>query len=69
MPCNSGYGAPDGLLEVFRDPPVILFLEVADSNYSSTGTDGEFGLGWRPAHKSSRAVDSKEYKGWLITGR
>lgn len=36
--CN---GAANRLLQVLGDPPVILLLEVTDSNHSSTGADGK----------------------------
>lgn len=36
--CNS---TANRLLDVLRDPPVVLLLEVADCNHSSAGADGE----------------------------
>lgn len=55
--CNS---AANRLLEVLRDPPVVLLLEVADCNHSSAGADGELLLRWRPAHKCRGTVDSEK---------
>ena len=45
MPRDSRDGASDRLLDVFRDPPVILLLKVTDCNDSSSRSDGELFFG------------------------
>lgn len=69
VPCYRGDGAPDGLLEMLGNPPVILFLEVADGDHTVTGADGELGLGGRPTDEGSSSVDSKQDKRWLVALR
>lgn len=69
VPGYSSDRTADRLLDMLRDPPVVLFLEIADSNDSGTGSHGKLRLGRRPAHKSCSAVYSEEDESWLITGR
>lgn len=66
MPGNGGDGAADGLLDVLGDPPVVLFLEVADSDNTSAGSDGEFGLGRRPADECSSTVNTEKNEGRFV---
>lgn len=41
VPSQGSNGASNRLLEVLRDPPVVLLLEVADRDQASSRTDGE----------------------------
>ena len=50
------------------DPPVVLLLEVADSDQASAGTYGELSLGGRPADEGGGAVDAEQDEGGLPTG-
>ena len=65
VPCESCDGAADRLLEVLRDPPVVLLFEVTNSDHSGAGADGEFLLRGRPAHKGRSTIDSEEDEGGL----
>ena len=69
MPGNTGDGAADRLLQVLGHPPVVLLLEVADSNDPVTGSDGKLVLGGRPAHESGGSADSKKDESWFIAFR
>ena len=60
--------AANRLLEVLRDPPVVLLLEVADCNHASAGADGELLLRWRPAHEGCGTVDSEKHQGRFPSG-
>lgn len=60
--------AADRLLQVLRDPPVVLLLEVTDSNHSSTGTDGKLLFRRRPAHKGCSAINSEKDQSGLPAG-
>ena len=44
MPIKAGHSWPDWLFNVFWNPPVILFLKVAHTNQTSTGTNGKLVL-------------------------
>lgn len=68
MPSDACDGASDGLLEMFRHPPVVLFLEIANGNDTVTGADGELGFGRGPAHKGRSSADSQENQSRLISG-
>jgi len=63
VPGDTGYGRSDGLLDVFGDPPVVLFLEVTDRNEAGARTDCELGLGRCPADARGSAVDAQEDEG------
>jgi hypothetical protein len=65
VPGQGGDCAPDGLLQMLRNPPIVLFLEVADRNHSSPGSDGKLLLGRRPSHKRRGPVDSEKDQSWL----
>lgn len=67
VPRDSCDGTPNRLLDMFRDPPVILLLEIADSDYPGAGSYCEFRLRWRPADEGGGAVDSKKNKSRFIT--
>lgn len=67
MPADGGDGAPDGLLEMLGDPPVVLFFKVADGDDPVAGANGKLGLGRRPAHKCGGPSNSEKYQGGLIT--
>lgn len=45
VPRESGDGTADRLLQVLRDPPVILLLKVADGDHAGSRADGELLLG------------------------
>lgn len=68
VPVDRGDGAADGLLQVLRDPPVVLLLEVADGDDAVAGADGELGLGGRPADKGGGPGDAEEDEGRLVSG-
>lgn len=68
MPCQGCNGAANGLLQVLRDPPVVLLLEVADGNYTSARANSEFLLRRRPAHECCCSVDSEKDQGRLPSG-
>jgi len=65
VPGEGSDGASDWLLKVLGDPPVVLFFEVADSDYAGAGADGEFALRGRPADKGGSAVDAEKDKSRL----
>lgn len=67
VPRDRGDCATDGLLEMLGHPPVVLLLEVADSDGAGAATDCEFGLRGGPAHAGCRAVYAEEDKGRLPT--
>jgi hypothetical protein len=69
VPGYTGDGTADRLLQVLGNPPIVLLLEVADSNDPVTGSDGELVLGRRPAHESSGSADSKKDESWLVAFR
>lgn len=58
VPCKSGDGTPNGLLQVLRNPPIVLLLEVADGDDTGSRADGEFLLRGRPPHECGGTVDS-----------
>lgn len=60
VPGDAGDSAAKRLLQVLRDPPVVLFLKVTDSGNPSTTTDGKFRLVGRPTHTCSGSVDTEE---------
>lgn len=62
--CNS---APDWLLEMLRDPPVVLLFEVADGDEAGARANGEFRLGGSPTDAGGGAIDAEEYKRRLPT--
>lgn len=45
VPSNAGDGTADRLLQVFRNPPVVFLLKVANGNDAVTGAHGKLGLG------------------------
>jgi hypothetical protein len=65
VPSQGCDGATDRLLQVLRDPPVVLLLKVTDSDHSSTGADSELLLRGRPAHECCSTVDSEKDEGGL----
>lgn len=58
MPCQCGDCTANGLLQVLRHPPVILFFKIADGDQPRTGSNSELLLGGRPSNKRSCAVDT-----------
>lgn len=60
MPCQCSNSTPDGLLQVLRDPPVVLLFEVANGDQASSGTDGEFLLRGGPSDKGCSTVDTEK---------
>ena len=60
VPCQCSNGTPDGLLQVLRDPPVVLLFEVANGDHTSPGTDGEFLLRGGPSDKGCGTVDAEK---------
>lgn len=69
VPSDRRDCAANGLFEMFGDPPVILFLKIADSDDTSTRADSELLFRRRPANERRRAVDAKKNKSWLPTRR
>lgn len=69
VPCQGCNSTANRLLDVLRDPPVVLLLEVADGNHSSAGADGELLLRWGPAHKGCGTVDSEKDQSRFPSGR
>jgi hypothetical protein len=65
VPGEGGDGTADGLLQVLGDPPVILLLEIADSDHAGSRADRELLLGRRPSDKGSGTVDSEQDEGRL----
>jgi hypothetical protein len=63
MPCQRGDRAADGLLQVFRHPPVVFLFEVAHGDDAGAGPDGEFLLRGGPADEGGGAVDAQEDEG------
>ncbi len=66
MPAHGSDGTPNGLLQVLRDPPVVLLFEVANGDDPVTGADSELGLGRGPTNKGSRSGDSEKNQRRLI---
>jgi hypothetical protein len=60
VPGDAGDSAAKRLLQVLRDPPVVLFLKVTDSSNSCTATDSELCLVGGPTHTCSGSVDAEE---------
>ena len=69
MPGDGGDGAADGLLQVLRDPPVVLLLEVTDGDDAVAGANSELGLARRPPDKGCGTGDSEEDEGRLVSVR
>lgn len=67
MPGKGSDGAPNRLLQVFRDPPVVLLFEIADRNHTGSRTNGKFRLGRGPSHESRSPVNSEKDQCWLPT--
>ena len=65
MPGKGEDGRPERPLDVFRNPPVIFFLEVADSDDTSPRANSKLGLVWRPADVCCRTVNAEKDEGWL----
>lgn len=68
VPCKCCDGTPNGLLQMFRNPPIVLLLEVADGNNAGSRANGELLLGGRPADKSSGTVNSEKDQGRFPAG-
>ena len=47
-------------LDVLRNPPIVVLIEVADSNDLGAGSDGELVLTRRPGAASGRTVDTQQ---------
>lgn len=62
VPCQGCDGTANRLLEVLRDPPIILLLEVTDSNHSSPRANGKLLLRRRPAHEGGSTINSQKDK-------
>lgn len=60
VPGQGGNGTANGLFQVLRNPPVVLLLEVANSDDAGSGTNGKFLLGGGPSDKRRSSVDSKK---------
>ena len=60
MPGKCCDGTPDWLLQVFRNPPIILLLEVAYRNNTGARTHGKLLLRGRPTHKGGGSVNPEE---------
>lgn len=65
VPGEGGDGTANGLLQMLRNPPVILLLKIADGDHTSSRTDGKLLLGRRPPHKGGCAVDAEQDEGRL----
>src|SRR5690348_13250979 len=65
MPRYASDSRSDGLLDMLRDPPVVLLLEVAHGDQAGTGTHGKLGLGRGPADAGSCTVDAEENQSGL----
>lgn len=68
VPRQGRHRAPDRLLQVLRDPPVVLLLKVAHGDQARPGPDGELPLRGGPAHERGRAVDPEEDEGRFPPG-
>lgn len=74
---EDGIGVPgqrsnrtaDRLLQVLRNPPVVLFLEVAYRDHAGTRPHGEFLFRWGPADKCRSAIDPKKHQSRLPSRR
>lgn len=60
VPCESRDGTPDGLLQMLRDPPVVLLLEIADGDNAGSRANGELLLRGGPTDECSGTVDAQE---------
>ena len=65
MPGEGEDGRSKWLLDVFRNPPVIFFFEVADGDDTGSRANGKLGFVWRPADVCCCAVDAEDGEGWL----
>lgn len=63
VPCDAGDCAAERLLQVLRDPPVVLFLEIADGGDTGTASDGKLGLARAPANTGGSPVDAEQDEG------
>jgi hypothetical protein len=60
VPCESRDGTANGLLQVLRDPPIVLLFEVADGDNAGSRANGEFLLRGGPPDECGGAVDAQE---------
>lgn len=60
VPGQCSDSTANRLLQVLRNPPVVLLLEVTNSDDAGSGTDGKLLLGGRPSDKCCSSVDSKK---------
>lgn len=65
MPGKRSNGASDWLLQVLRDPPIVLLLKVANGDHASPRSNRKLLLRRRPSHKGSSPVDPQEHQGRL----
>lgn len=68
VPGKREYRRTERLLDVFGHPPVVLFFEVAHSDYAGAGTNSKLRFVRRPADVCGRAVDAEENEGWFPAG-
>ena len=67
VPCQGSNCASNRLLNMLRDPPVVLFFKITDSNSPGPGAYSEFGFRWRPTDERRSTVDSQKDKCRLVT--
>lgn len=65
MPRDTVDRALQWLAQMLRDPPIILFLEVTNSDDACTTANSEFVFRRAPAYARRRTVDTQENEGRL----
>lgn len=60
MPIDTEDGTANGLLEVFANPPISLFVKTADTNGASTGSTCKLVLERRPSDICCCSVQTEE---------
>lgn len=63
VPCDTGDGAAERLLQVLRNPPIVLFLKVADGGDASTTAHRKLGLARAPSDASGCSVNAQQDEG------
>jgi len=69
MPGDSSNSTSNRLLQMLRNPPVILLLKVTNGNDAVARSYSKLGLGRRPSSKCRSSGNSQKHKGWLVSGR
>lgn len=63
MPSKRCNRASNRLLEMFRNPPIVLFFKVAHGNNSGARSNGELLFRGRPANEGRSSVDTEQHEG------